>query len=169
MSHEEDENNRIQALRGYDLLDTPPEAEFDSLVAEAANLFSVPIALMSLVDENRQWFKAASGLDAKETPRSVSFCAHAICSDEIFSVSDTKNDPRFADNPLVTGEPNIRFYAGAPLQTLQGERIGTICIIDRKPHTNFSNKEEHLLRSLASRAMETLERRKLLLNSDMRH
>src|SRR5687768_8701894 len=108
------EEKRIATLRSLDILDTPPEERFDRITRVAAELFGVPIALISLVDSNRQWFKSCYGLTMNETPRDISFCAHAILGNDIFYVPDTKRDPRFAESPLVT-EQNIRFYAGLPL------------------------------------------------------
>jgi signal transduction histidine kinase len=128
----ENEASRLQALRLTQLLDTPPEAAFDGLAQVAALLCAAPIALVSLVDESRQWFKACVGLDVRETPRSVSFCAHAIHGSELFVIEDALADPRFADNPLVVGPPNIRFYAGAPL-AFHDHMLGTLCVIDRIP------------------------------------
>jgi hypothetical protein len=125
---------RLDALRAYDILDTAPEAAFDAITELAANICDVPIALVTLVDEDRQWFKSNCGLSGTEsTPRNVAFCAYAIMSSELFEVPDAALDPRFAHNPLVTGEPFIRFYAGVPLIDPQGMALGTLCVIDRKP------------------------------------
>lgn len=128
-----DEHERLQALYALMLLDTAPEERFDRVVAFAAQEFGCPIALVSLIDERRQWFKARVGLDVCETSREISFCGHAILGDETFIVPDTTQDPRFADNPLVTGAPFIRFYAGAPLRLASGHRVGTLCMIDTQP------------------------------------
>lgn len=130
-----DEATRLKALRDLLLLDTPPEARYDRIVAFAANLFDVPMALISLVDEDRQWFKASVGLQVCETTRDVSFCGHAILAPETLVVPDAALDPRFHDNPLVLGAPHIRFYAGAPLRMPEGELIGTLCILDTRPRT----------------------------------
>jgi hypothetical protein len=128
------EAERLRALQSYDILDSAPEAIFDAMTELAANMCDVPIALVTLVDEKRQWFKSNCGLSgAHETQRSVSFCAHAILGNEIFEVPDAAADPRFADNPLVTGEPHIRFYAGAPIRDEQGLALGTLCVVDRRP------------------------------------
>jgi signal transduction histidine kinase/CheY-like chemotaxis protein len=128
-----DEELRLHALRNLNILDTDAEERFDRLTRLAQRLLNVPIVLVSLVDSNRQWFKSCQGLDARETARSISFCGHAILEDCIFIISDALCDPRFADNPLVTGKPNIRFYAGQPLKALNGSRVGTLCVIDTKP------------------------------------
>jgi diguanylate cyclase (GGDEF)-like protein len=130
-----DEAQRLESLRRLAILDTPAEERFDRITRTAARLFDAPIALVTLVDASRQWFKSAQGLDLMETPRDVSFCAHALLGDEPFVVPDTKRDPRFADNPLVTGPPYVRFYAGMPLEGPEGLKLGTLCIIDKKPRT----------------------------------
>lgn len=111
-----EEINRIQSLHDLNILDTPPEERFDRITKIAQIMFDVPIALVSLVDSNRQWFKSCAGLSVTETPRSVSFCSHAILNEDVMTVSDATQDERFANNPLVTGSPNIRFYAGKPIQ-----------------------------------------------------
>ncbi|MEP5764335.1 MAG: sensor domain-containing diguanylate cyclase [Halieaceae bacterium] len=125
------EAQRLDALLQLKILDTAAEERFDRITRIAQKLFDVPIALVSLVDSNRQWIKSSCGLDAGETSRDISFCGHAILSDEVFIVPDASADERFADNPLVTEAPHIRFYAGCPLQALDGSRVGTLCIIDR--------------------------------------
>lgn len=124
---------RLRVLRELLILDTPPEERFDRIVEFAAAEFDMPIALISLVDRNRQWFKARVGLDACETARETSFCGHAIVRHALFEVLDATQDPRFADNPLVTGAPFIRFYLGAPLTLPNGATIGTLCLIDTRP------------------------------------
>ena len=130
-----DEAERLAALHSLLILDTPPEQRFDRIAAFAASEFYVPIVLLTLLDTRRQWFKARIGLDACETARDISFCGHAILQADIMVVPDALQDPRFADNPLVTGAPRIRFYAGAPLQLPSGQRLGTLCLIDRRPRT----------------------------------
>jgi PAS domain S-box-containing protein len=144
----EDEILRLQALHECALLDSPPEARFDRLTRLAQQMFGTPIALVSLVDADRQWFKSRQGLDASETGRNISFCGHAILGKEIFEVPDTLQDPRFADNPLVSGPPNIRFYAGAPLSSPEGYRVGTLCIIADRPR-QLTAGERQTLRDLA--------------------
>lgn len=131
----EDEVHRLASLRSLGLLDTPPEERFDRITRLAQRLFDVPIALVSLVDEDRQWFKSRQGLDAPETPRSMAFCSHAILDDHVLVVDDTLTDPRFADNPLVSDDPNIRFYAGVPISAPDGSKLGTLCVIDRQPRS----------------------------------
>ncbi|MBG3850521.1 GAF domain-containing protein, partial [Xanthomonas hortorum pv. carotae] len=128
-----DESTRLAVLRGLCLLDSPPDPMFETIAAMAARTLGAEIALVSLVDEHRQWFKARIGLEAQETPRDQAFCAHAIRSDEVMVVPDAQLDPRFCDNPLVLGPPFIRFYAGAPLKLLDGHSIGTLCVIGTSP------------------------------------
>ncbi len=143
-----DERERLQTLRDLDLLDTMPEERFDRITRIARQLFSVPIALVSLVDEDRQWFKSRQGLDAKQTPRDISFCGHAIIDKQALIVQDALDDERFADNPLVCDAPNIRFYAGCPIAAPNGHRIGTLCLIDQEPRS-FSDEDSARLRELA--------------------
>lgn len=132
-----DETQRLAALQGLEILDTAPDPELDIITRLAADRFDSAIALVSLVDERRQWFKSRQGLDVCQTPREHSICAHAIAGDGVMVVPDATQDPRFAANPLVTGEPNIRFYAAAPLVTSGGYRIGTLCVIDERPRDGF--------------------------------
>lgn len=152
------ENDRLQALRDLLVLDTPPEERFDRIVEFAAGEFDMPIVLLSLVDEKRQWFKARIGLDACETDRNISFCAHAILQDKIMLVADVAQDERFFDNPMVTGVPNIQFYAGAQLKLPGGESIGTLCLIDRVPR-QLDEIDLAILASLRDLALEELLRR----------
>jgi PAS domain S-box-containing protein len=152
-----DEASRLATLRGLEILDTPPEERFNRLTRLAQHIFGVPVALVSLVDSNRQWFKSCQGLDVSETPRSISFCGHAILDDQVFIVPDTLLDPRFADNPLVTGAPNIRFYVGAPLKLSNGQRVGTLCVIDSKP-CEVASAQLAALRDLAQCVSDELER-----------
>ena len=128
--HPENEQARVEALRRYEILDTDPEAPFDDLVELAAQLCQVPIALISLIDPLRQWFKAKTGVGVCQTSRDIAFCAHAILQRDIFEIPDALGDDRFASNPLVTGEPHIRFYAGVPLIDRDGYALGTLCLID---------------------------------------
>ncbi|MFP3645043.1 sensor domain-containing diguanylate cyclase [Paraburkholderia sp. SIMBA_054] len=153
MPHNESE--RVETLRSLHILDTPPEERFDRLTRLARRLFGVPIAAVTLVDSHRQWFKSHPGIDASETSRDVSFCGHAILDDELFLVNDALLDVRFADNPLVTGDPNIRFYAGYPLTVDNGSRLGTLCLIDVKPRA-LDDEERVLLRDLARMAEQEI-------------
>ena len=153
-----DEVNRVAALHALQVLDTPAEGEFDALVKAAALVCDVPIALISLIDTERQWFKARMGLDATETPRNLAFCSHAILEEQIFEVPNALKDPRFAGNPLVTEAPDIRFYAGAPLTLSTGERIGTLCVIDRESR-QLDAKQREILKCLAETVVAMLERR----------
>ncbi|WAJ29438.1 GAF domain-containing protein [Antarcticirhabdus aurantiaca] len=145
-----DEEARLSALAAMAVINTPPDRAFDIIVDLAAHLFEAPIALVSLVGRDKQIFKARVGLDVCETSRDVSFCAHAITRrDEVLVVSDARRDPRFATNPLVTGAPHIRFYAGAPLIGIGGQPVGTLCIIDRVPRPDLSEHERTTLQKLA--------------------
>ncbi len=141
------EAERLETLRSLSILDTPPEERFDRFTRLARRMFDVPIALVSLVDTNRQWFKSRQGLDATETSREISFCGHAILEREPLVIPDALCDERFADNPLVTGEPRIRFYAGYPLAAPNGARLGTLCLIDRNPR-HLGDDDIALLRDL---------------------
>ncbi|VVD61703.1 GGDEF domain-containing protein [Pandoraea fibrosis] len=154
------EAERLAALRRYEILDTPPEPAFDRIVRLASYVLGTPISLVSLIDETRQWFKAHKGIDTSQTPRSMAFCAHAILGDDVFVVPDARADRRFADNPLVTGEPNIRFYAGAPLRTPEGHRLGTLCVIDRRPRT-LDDEKRALLADLSALVVDALELRRV--------
>ena len=142
------EKTRLETLRALKILDSDPEERFDRLTRLAKRLFGAPIALISLVDADRQWFKSSFGLETKETSRDISFCGHAIMGDEIFEVPDAALDPRFSDNPLVTESPNIRFYAGCPLTVANGSKLGTLCILDQQPR-HFDEEDKTLLRDLA--------------------
>lgn len=157
----EDETERLQALEDYAILDTAPEPAFDDLTALASALCETPIALFSLIDHDRQWFKAGVGIDVQEMDREVAFCSYTILEEDVLVVEDTHQDPRFAKNPLVLEEPFIRFYAGAPLITSDGFKLGSLCIIDRKPRTLPSAKRE-LLKGLARQAVAQLEFRRHL-------
>lgn len=159
----EDEQQRLAALRRSGLLDSPGEERFDRLTRLARALFDVPIVLISLIDENRQWFKSRQGLEVCETSREISFCGHAILDEPVFVVGDASQDARFADNPLVTGAPHIRFYAGAPLH-FEGQRLGTLCLIDRRPRQLDAEQLARLrdLADTAERELHSAERDVLL-------
>lgn len=154
-----DETQRLQALRELLILDTPPEERFDRVARFAAEEFEVPITLVSLIDENRQWFKARVGLPLCETHRDISFCGHAILQDGMLVIEDALLDARFADNPLVTGEPYIRFYAGAPLRLPgSGAAVGTLCLLDRRPR-RLDSIGLAILATLRDLVLEELTRR----------
>lgn len=144
LSDIEKEQRRLKALSLYEIMDSANEKVFDDLTRLAATICNTPISLISLVDDKRQWFKSRVGLDATETPREYAFCAHAILQDELMEVKDAKLDERFKNNPLVTNDPKIRFYAGMPLSTPEGEKLGTLCVIDQKPHKLDENQVESL-------------------------
>ena len=153
------EELRVSALAGYDVLDTEPEQAYDDLTTLASAVCRTPIALISLIDTHRQWFKSRVGLEATETSREVAFCAHAILSPgQTFEVADATQDSRFAGNPLVVGDPKIRFYAGSPLVTPQGLPIGTVCVIDRQSR-QLDDVERRALASLARQVVTQLELR----------
>lgn len=143
-----DEDARLAELRSLNVLDTIAEERFDRLTRMAKRLFGVDVALVSLVDENRQWFKSCAGMELSETPRNISFCGHAILGDGAFVIPDALQDERFADNPLVAGPPHVRFYAGCPLRGPGGRKLGTLCIIDSKPRA-FSDEDVEMLVDLA--------------------
>ena len=149
------EIERLATLKSLEVLDTPPEERFDRVTRMARRMFGVPVALVSLVDENRQWFKSRAGLDATETPRNVSFCGHAILGDDILLIPDALEDERFADNPLVTGDPHIRFYAGCPLRASNGDKLGTLCLLDVQPR-DFDQSDREALHDLASMVEDEL-------------
>ncbi|HEY0094402.1 MAG TPA: GAF domain-containing protein, partial [Archangium sp.] len=138
------EEARLAALESLEIMDSTPEAGFDDLTRLASHLCGTPIALVSLVDHYRQWFKSRIGLEAPETPRDFAFCAHAILGERIFEVPDTVQDERFHDNPLVTGEPRVRFYAGIPIKGLGGFNMGTLCVIDHRPRQLTPEQQDAL-------------------------
>ena len=153
------EAERLAALRRYEILDTDPEQALDEVVQLAATICGTPIALISLVDSSRQWFKARVGLTVMETSRDFSFCAHAIHGDDLFVIKDAQQDHRFVRNPLVVGDPHIRFYAGAPLTTPDGLKLGTLCVIDSRPR-ELDRVQRDALTALARQAMIQLELRR---------
>lgn len=153
------ELSRLQELLGYGVLDTPNEPEFDSIVHKAASICRTPYALISFVDEHRQWFKARVGLSVSETPRSISFCTHAIRTGQPTVVEDATRDPRLAKSPLVSGEPHLRFYVGVPLRTASGCRLGTLCVLDDRPRAVTPEQVQELER-LADMVVALLEERR---------
>lgn len=152
------EKQRLHALRELLILDTPPEERFDRIAAFAKSEFDVPIALISLVDHDRQWFKSNFGLGACETARDISFCGHAVTMSETLVVQDALKDPRFSDNPMVIGEPYVRSYAGALLRLPYGQVVGTLCIMDRRPRL-FDKLDLVILEGLRNLVVEEMFRR----------
>ncbi len=152
---------RVAALDRYAILDTEPEQTFDDLVVLAAYVCKTPIAMLSLVDDHRQWFKSKVGVEIRETPRESSFCAHAIQQQDLFIVPDTRHDARFRENPMVLGEPHIRFYAGAPLINEDGFALGTLCVIDREPR-ELDETQKEALKSLSRLSLGQMELRQNL-------
>ena len=155
-----DEFKRIVSLIELDLLDTPPEERFDQLTRCATKIFHVPISTLTLIDANREWFKSRQGLSSTEGDRAISFCGHALVEDKILVIPDTTKDKRFADNPMVIGEPYIRFYAGVPIMSADGSRIGVFCIKDTKPR-EFSKDDIEILEGLAAWAELEINSRNL--------
>lgn len=157
---------RLAELYKYELLDTQYEEDFNNIVTLASKICNAPISLITLIDTNRQWFKAKTGMDSDETERRTSFCGHAILKEGMFEVSDALLDERFYDNPLVTGDPNIRFYAGIPLITKKGYKLGTLCVIDTVPRC-LDEEQTFALTVLASQTMNLIELR--LRNKELSH
>jgi len=155
---DEDERSRMAAFIAYGQLDSPNEPELDELVRLAAAILQAPRAVISLVDTDRCWFKAKFGVSEQELPRVGSFCTHAIRGPDVLVVPDTIADRRFVDSPLVTTDPSIRFYAGAPLRSRAGARIGTMCVLDTKPRGGLKTFQTRYLATLAERAVDAFER-----------
>ena len=149
---------RVAALNRYAILDSEPEQSFDDLVTLAAHICHAPMAMLSLVDDHRQWFKSKLGVQVRETPRETSICAHAIQQGNLFIVPDTLQDERFNQNPLVTGEPHVRFYAGAPLINEDGFALGTLCVVDREPR-ELEPEQKEAISALARLALRQMELR----------
>jgi GAF domain-containing protein len=156
------EEERLASLHALALLDTEPEERFDRITKTATQVFQVPISTLTLVDAKREWFKSCQGLPGREGDRAISFCGHALLASDVFVVPDTKKDKRFSDNPMVTGKPFIRFYAGVPLLSADGQRIGVFCIKDTEPR-EFSVEQQALLKNLATWAELELNARNLSL------
>ena len=163
ISKKEEEERRLKALAEYRILGTNPESCYDDITKMAASICDVPISLMTLVDRDKQWFKSKVGLEIKETKRDWSFCTHAIQENTPLIIEDAFQDERFINNPLVVGDPKIRFYAGFPLKNVDGNKLGTLCVIDRKPG-NLTPKQYNVMQLLSKQIVSFLELRKKSLN-----
>lgn len=161
----QNEEERLKALQSYGLLDTAPESVYDDITHIASLICGAPITMVTLIDRNRQWFKSRIGQEDPETSRDVAFCAHAILEEDLFVVEDAARDERFHDNPLVTGDPHIRFYAGAPLQTRDGFSLGTLCVIDRVPRA-LTDVQSDCLRRLARQVVVHFEQRRKIAEQE---
>jgi GAF domain-containing protein len=155
----DNENRRLQALARYRILDTAPEQAYDDIIKLASSICTTPVAFISLVDEQRQWFKAKIGVEAKETPREIAFCSHTIMGRDILVVPDALQDPRFADSPLTHNPPHIRFYAGVPLVTPEGDAVGALCAVDREPRV-LTPEQADALTALGRQVVQLLELRR---------
>ena len=156
-----DEDRRLDILKSYAVLDTPPEPIFDQVTRSVARLFNVPVAIVSLIDRDRVWFKSGIGVKVRELRRSITFCAHAIMQNSVMVVPDTTADPRFKDHPFVVGRPGFRFYAGAPLVTSDGYPIGALCIMDAKPREMLTAEEQECLSDFAAIVVYALDYRRI--------
>jgi GAF domain-containing protein len=152
------ESNRVQALHRYELLDTPPDGSFNKMAELAAKIFNVPIAIISLVDSDRIWFKSHYGLEIDQIGRDTGLCASAILSDDVYLIEDAKNDPRCLTNPLVSGEFGLQFYAAAPLTTYEGYNLGTFCILDKRQR-HINSDQQAMLKQMASIIVDEIELR----------
>ena len=167
MREEKIDIGRATMLAGYHIMDTPPEPAFDDIVYLAADICEAPIALVSLVEDSRQWFKARVGLDLCETDIGSSVCRHGLGSPDLLIIPDLKTDPRTAENPLVVARPPIRFYAGAPLRTSTGDALGMLCVIDRFPRAmGLTQRQQRALSALARQAVTTIEFQRFLRERD---
>lgn len=157
-----DESGRLAALEEASILDTMPEKTFDDIVTIASLVCGTPMAVIGLIDRDRQWYKAKTGVDSDQVARELSFCVHTILQDDVLEVNDARRDPRFSDNPFVATEPGIRFYAGAPLRTPEGHALGTLCVYANEPH-HLTPAQRDALDALAFMASERIQTRRLLM------